>query len=79
MKQNFTERINQDEALDKILEKIEEQQGCQIKRICRSVNLEGTMHFTAVMVDYTIIEVALKGHVLPMISEPILEVAIEAF
>ena len=79
MRQNFIDRIDQDEALDKIFEKIEEQQGCKIKRVCRSANHEGTMHFTAVMVDYTIIEVALKGHVLPMISEPILEVAIEAF
>lgn len=79
MKNNFIDRVNEDEALNKIFAKIEEQEGCRIKRICRSANHEGKMYFTAVMVNYTLVEVALKGHLIPAISEPVIEVEIEAF
>ncbi len=79
MRNNFIDRVTEDEALNKIFEKIEAQEGCKIKRICRSANHEGKMYFTAVMVNYTIVEVSLKGHLIPAISEPIIEVEVEAF
>jgi len=75
----FYEEVTEENALAKMLERIEKVHGSKIKRIPRQAQHEGNFYLTVLLENYEMLEVTLSPTDLLFMGKPSINVEIEVY
>jgi hypothetical protein len=73
------EEVNEDNAVQKMLERFEKEHGSKVRRIPRQAQHEGNFYMTIILENYELLEVTLSPSDVFVFGKPSINVEVEVY